>query len=261
MNYQTQIELLRFARTSVRDAGKMLSEDRSLTVTRQDKYGGDLVTEGDLKVQDYLHKLIKKRFAHHKFLSEEQKANDISAEFVWILDPIDGTKHFVKGNPLYSISLALKYRGELNIGAVYVPMLNQLFSAAAGRGATLNRRKIRCSKTERLQDSIICLEIPSRHSAGAKMDRALETMKMLIYQVQRARIIGISSIGLCWTAMGAFDAYINLSRTSELWDIAAGRVILEEAGAKYVQTEGWIIAAPPKLQEKLVKIASHPRPD
>ena len=172
-------------------------------------------------------------------------------QFVWILDPIDGSKYYARGVPLYSISLALAHRGRLLLGVVYIPNTDQMFRAAIGRGSTLNGHRVRCSSPQRLEDCAICLEIPSRHSPVEQWERAQVVMGKLVSHVQRVRILGVASIGLCYCAMGGFDAYINIGESRKYCDTAAGRVILEGSGGVFIESEGGIIAGAPEIARKI----------
>jgi myo-inositol-1(or 4)-monophosphatase len=247
-------ELLQFAELTVREAGKLVKGMTPHCEQRFDKDNGDLVTDGDLRVQDYVTGKINKAFPQHGIISEEADENRPESDHVWILDPIDGTKHFAREVPLYAISLALKVRGEIVLGVVYNPETGEVFSALFGGGVTLNDRLIKCSDCLHLRDSVICVEIPSRHSTAAEVDSAMQKTRALIDAAQRVRILGVTSLGMCWTAKGGFDAYVNLGSTTMEWDVAAGKIILLESGARLIEVEHRLIGANPKLCEQIVEV-------
>jgi len=208
------------------------------------------VTEADLAVERYISEKIRNQFPSHGFDSEEMGQRNTKARYVWILDPIDGTKYYARNIPLYSISLALRRTDELVLGVVYAPELNRMYCASAGGGATLNGQSIRSSDEDALEKASICLEIPSRGSSEAELRHALEKMCVLIKKAYRVRMIGVGSLGLCFCAAGGFDAYVNLGTLWKHYDIAAGQVIVQEAGGEfyYVGKQGrQIIAGPATL--------------
>jgi myo-inositol-1(or 4)-monophosphatase len=218
------------------------------------KKNGDLVTTGDHDVEKYVRKELEKQFPDHGLVFEEMGQKNPTAEYVWILDPIDGTKYYAKGIPLYSVSLALARDRELILGVVYTPELDRMYCASSGQGATLNGHKIQCSNETYLDKTSICLEIPSRDSTDAELRWALEKMSVLIEQTYRVRIIGVGSLGLCFCASGGFDAYVNLGSMWKRHDIAAGQVIVQEAGGEFLyvgEEEKQIIAGPETLCSKI----------
>jgi len=132
--------------------------------------------------------------------------------------------------------------------------LGQLFTAASGMGAFLNGERFYCSQQGKLAEAMVCAELPSRHSMKEDRDRALSQFRDIIDAVQRVRVIGVSSLGLCWTAKGGFDSYVNLGSASHIWDVAAGMVVLVESGAKLDLVDGRIIAGSPHLQKALIEL-------
>jgi len=221
------------AKRIVCDAGMMAKEILPPSrVLRPKKHGGP-VTEGDIRVEKYVICELKKQFPDHGFDSEERGQENTDAECVWILDPIDGTGYYVRDVPLYSVSLALERNKELVLGVVYMPELDRIYCAIAGQCATMNDRKIHCSDEVHLSQASIFLEIPSGTSSTAEQQWALEKMSTLIQKVYRVRIMGVGSLGLCFCATGGFDAYVNLGTMWKRHDIAAGQVIVREAGGEF----------------------------
>ena len=154
--------LLREAEKVVRDAGEIAKHGFGDSPVLREKADSDIVTEGDLQVHRYVSSRLQELYPGHALLSEEAGAQGQDAEYVWILDPIDGTKYYARGVPLYSISLALERRGETILGVVFNPQSDQMYRAAKGQGATLDNRPIQCSSVTRLEVAMLSVEIPGR---------------------------------------------------------------------------------------------------
>jgi myo-inositol-1(or 4)-monophosphatase len=225
--------LLVEAKRIVRNAGLMAKEIPPSSRIPRTKIQGSPVTEGDIRVEEYVICELKKQFPDHGIDSEEMGKRNPDAECVWILDPIDGTDYYVRDVPLYSVSLALERNKKLVLGVVYMPELDRIYYATAGQGATMNNRKIRFSDEAHLSKASIFLEIPSGTSSSAEQQCSLEKMSALIQKVYRVRIIGVGSLGLCFCATGGFDAYVNLGTMWKRHDIAAGQIIVREAGGEF----------------------------
>jgi myo-inositol-1(or 4)-monophosphatase len=198
------------------------------------KANGEPVTEGDRKVDEFVISSLRREFPDHGFDSEERGEENLPATHVWILDPIDGTKYYARNLPLYSISLALQREGRLVLGVVYAPGFDRLYCAHHGRGARCNGRTIKCSGENRLEQASVCLEIPSGDAPDDQLHWAMEKMALLVRKTCRVRILGVGALGLCFCASGGFDAYVNLGSRLKSYDTAAGQVILEEAGGRFL---------------------------
>ncbi|MHC4477256.1 MAG: inositol monophosphatase family protein [Planctomycetota bacterium] len=248
-------KLLLAAQKVVREAGLVAREN--LSRSHRAKAYGEIVTEGDTHVEKHVISFLQGLFPDHGFDSEERGRVNADAEYVWVLDPIDGTRYYAKDVPLYSVSLALEQRKEggkeLVLGIVYSPEFERMYCASTGRGATLNGKTIRCSGEDDLEKAQICLEIPNRDCPGEQLAWALEKMSVLIEHAFRVRIIGVGALGLCFCASGGFDAYVNLGWWKDC-DIAAGQVIVREAGGEFffLGKEGrQIVAGPAALCSKI----------
>ncbi len=244
-------ELLKAAEQIVRDAGTQARRMIHRARTVEHKEHGDIVTDGDLCVEEHVISSLKELFPDHGFISEEKGTERPDAEYVWTLDPIDGTKYYARDVPLWTISLALSRRGEPQLGIVFSPELDRLYSARTGNGATLNGRPIHCSTEQHLEQASICLEIPNKDSPADERQWALAKMSELVERAYRVRIIGVSSLGLCFCAAAGFDAFVSLNSPWHEWDVAAGRLILRESGADYRTHGRQLIAAPAALCDKL----------
>ncbi len=244
-------ELLPAAEQIVRDAGAKAREMIHRARVLEHKEHGDIVTDGDLYVEEHVISSLKKLFPDHGFVSEERGAERADAEYVWTLDPIDGTKYYARDVPLWAISLALARNGEPLLGIVFSPELDRLYSARTGKGATLNSRPIHCSAEQHLEQASICLEIPNRDSDDDERKWAMAKLSELVERAFRVRIIGVSALGLSLCAASGFDAFVSLNSQWHEWDVAAGRVILRESGADYRTHGRQIIAAPAALCDQI----------
>jgi myo-inositol-1(or 4)-monophosphatase len=245
-------EFLEVARSAVLQAGEVAHRrfGKSPIVRHHDD--GDVTTETDLEIERQITEALAKAFPAHGFLAEESVVQSLDSEYVWILDPIDGTNYFVRGVPLYSISLALRRNNELLLGIVYAIESNQLFSACRDAGAFLNGEPIRCSEGKSLSEAMLCVEIPNRHAPQEVRRDALAKVAALMDSCQRQRMIGVSAFGLCACAAGGFDGYVNLNKNSKIWDLAAGQVIFREAGGKMSKTrQGYLVGGSPSLHDEL----------
>jgi myo-inositol-1(or 4)-monophosphatase len=229
----------------------------------QHKGPTDLVTQADLASQEAVRKTVLGAFPEHSLLGEESVPGDDSctrAEFRWIVDPLDGTTNFVHGVPFYCVSLALERKGELLVGAVYDPTRDDCFLAVKGQGAHLNGQPIHTSHATKTSDALAAVGFP--YNATRTSPDVLLFLAML-NQCQGIRRTGSSALNLCYLAAGRFD--INWAYATHIWDIAAGVLILREAGGQIISTTGgelsleeprFLAAATPELLAQLRDIAT-----
>jgi myo-inositol-1(or 4)-monophosphatase len=246
-------KLLNFAESTVYKAGNILKGEKKYQKVLYEKENDDLVTEGDKFIQDFVKKAIKKTYPNHGIYSEENLQEKVNSEYLWILDPIDGTKYFSRGIPLYTISLALQHKGNIILGIVYNPETNQMFCASKEKGATLNQKKIKCSQKKTLKEATIYTQIPCLHSPVEEKEQFAQKISLLINHVKRVRIVGVTSLGLCWCSMGAFDLYLNFvwHSSTKIWDKAAGEVILKESNGVITEIDNIAIAGDIILTDKM----------
>jgi len=223
----------------------------------------DLVTEADLASQEAIRQTVLGAFPEHCLLGEEKPAGDTRhrrAEYRWITDPLDGTTNYAHGVPHYCVSLALERSGDLLVGAVYDPVLDECFTAAAGRGARLNERPIATSRVAELSEALAAVGFPP--DVQPSSPDLLVFLEMLRH-CQAIRRTGSSALNLCYLAAGRFDVYWSYS--TKIWDVAAGALILREAGGAITSTAGgdfmletghFLAAANQKLHAQLQKIAT-----
>jgi myo-inositol-1(or 4)-monophosphatase len=194
----------------------------------------NLVTEADHASEKAIIQIIKSRFPEHYILSEEAGEIIQDSAYKWIIDPIDGTVNFAHGIPLNCVSIGVEHNGDIVLGAVYNPHLNEFFLAEKGKGATLNDKPIRVS--EETQAIKACLVTGFPYTYINIPNGPLEIFSRLIRTGVPVRRLGSAAIDLCWVACGRFDGFYE--HKLETWDSAAGFLIVEEAGGKVTDFEG-----------------------
>lgn len=193
----------------------------------------NLVTEADHAAEKAIIETIRKDFPEHFILSEESGEMASSSEYKWIIDPLDGTVNFAHGIPICAVSIGIEKDGEMIMGCVYAPFINELYYAAKGEGASLNNRKITVSGETDVLKSCLVTGFPYTYP---KLHRGpLEIFSKLVMQGVPVRRLGSAAIDLCWVAAGRFDGFweFNLSP----WDTAAGEIIVKEAGGTITDFE------------------------
>lgn len=194
----------------------------------------NLVTEADHAAEAAIIKTIRTAYPGHQVLSEEAGEIKVDSSYKWIIDPIDGTINFAHGIPLNCVSIAVEHEGEMIMGAVYNPHLNEMFFAEKGKGATLNDNTIRVS--EQPQAINACLVTGFPYTYINQPNGPLEIFERFIRKGVPVRRLGSAAIDLCWVACGRFDGFYE--HKLEAWDSAAGYLIVEEAGGKVTDFEG-----------------------
>uniref|UniRef100_A0A1L8E1U5 Inositol-1-monophosphatase n=1 Tax=Nyssomyia neivai TaxID=330878 RepID=A0A1L8E1U5_9DIPT len=196
----------------------------------------DLVTEYDGEVEDFLVAEIHKKYPDHKIIAEEKHAKEpLTDDPTWIIDPIDGTTSFVHGYPHVGISVALAYHKKLVLGFISAPIQRELYCARRGHGATMNGQKIHTTTTTRLIDCLVGDE-PSLASRDRYRSEILVRTYGLSSRVSGIRAVGSAVLGLAFVARGILDVYQVVGIYP--WDLAAGAIIVEEAGGKISHPDG-----------------------
>ncbi len=237
-------EYIRACEQAAKAGGAVLQQWRGKFDVRE-KGPADLVTEADLASQKKIRELLLGQFPDHDFLGEEDdpldanqgkrdSAQDSSkSEFQWIVDPLDGTTNYVHGLPNYSVSVALRQRGQIVAGAVYDPMLDECYSAAAGCGATLNGTRIHTSDVTQMSQALLAASFPAYVSTDSP---EVGDLTRVIPHCQAFRRLGSAALNLCYVAAGRLDGYWATS--TKIWDIAAGVLIVSEAGGVVTSPDG-----------------------
>lgn len=191
----------------------------------------DLVTEIDKKSEAMIIQHIKERFPTHSILAEESGFSGNNSEHLWTIDPLDGTNNFAHGIPIFAISIAYSFRGQANLGLVYAPYLNELYTAILGQGAFCNHEPIHISGKRSLDRSVVATGFP--YIRNELFDKNLEYVNRLAPKVAGLRRLGAAAYDLSLVASGRLDAFWELNLSP--WDVAAGNLIVSEAGGKVIE--------------------------
>ena len=194
----------------------------------------NLVTEADHASEKAILDVIYKEFPDHHILSEEAGEIIQDSNYKWIIDPIDGTVNFAHSIPLCCVSIALEYKGEIILASVYNPVMNELFFAEKGKGATLNDKPIRVSKKQNVMNACLVTGFP--YTYLDMPNGPLQIFEKLIRKGIPVRRLGSAATDLCWVAAGRFDGFYE--HKLQAWDSAGGYLIVEEAGGKVTDFNG-----------------------
>lgn len=186
----------------------------------------DVVTRADKESEAFLLKKIAHHFPGHAVLGEESGKHTGTKDYLWVIDPLDGTNNFSQGLPVFTVSIGLRYQGKTILGVVYAPYFNELYSAVRGEGAWLNGDPIRVSRKEELEYSILGTGFP--YDKDLNPDNNVGNVSVLLPHIRGIRRMGSAAYDLCCVAAGFLDGYWEIDL--HLWDICAGSLIVEEAG-------------------------------
>lgn len=213
------------AEKAARASGEMLQHQNNFKVTR--KAYNDFVTEMDVKSETLIKEILLGACPEDEFFGEESGgATECLGR--WIVDPIDGTANFMRSQPLYTISIAYEYKGELVVGCVYCPPTGELFLGVKGEGATLNGKPIHVTDITDTRNAIVHMAFA--HRFEPLRERTLKIIDKLVCNTSDLRRSGSCAYDMCSVAAGHCEAYVELGLS--LYDYAAGYVILTEAGGK-----------------------------
>lgn len=245
--------MLNIAVRAARRAGSIINraalDAGGLRVTA--KRAKDFVTQVDHASEEAIIDIVKKAYPDHGFLAEESGAAKSDAEFIWIIDPLDGTTNFIHGFPQYCVSIGIQQRGALAHAVVYDPTKNELFTASKGRGAFLNDRRIRVSTLTKLGDALIGTGFPFKEVT--RLDLYMRQLGAMMKACAGVRRAGAAALDLAYVACGRLDGFWELGLSP--WDMAAGALLIQEAGGlvgdlkgdqTYLQS-GDIACATPKI--------------
>jgi myo-inositol-1(or 4)-monophosphatase len=222
---------------AARKAGRSLARDWGEVAQLQVSIKGpaNFVSAADLKAEEILYRELAKARPGYGFLMEERGA--VAGEdktHRWIVDPLDGTTNFLHGIPLFAISIGLEREGQLVAGVIYNPIMDELYTAEKGKGAFLNDRRLRVAARKTVGDAVVATGIPHRGRPGHA--GFLTEFQTMMKEVAGLRRTGSAALDLAWTAAGRFDAYWE--RSIQPWDLAAGIVLVREAGGIVTALDG-----------------------
>jgi myo-inositol-1(or 4)-monophosphatase len=193
----------------------------------------DLVTEVDVRAERTITGLIRDRFPSHQILAEEGTVGGGDAAHRWVIDPLDGTTNYAHALPIFCVSVGYELEGRVAVGVIYDPNRDELFLAQAGQGATINGRPLAVSSVADLRRAVVATGFPYDRS---RMPAALAQFNALSQRAQAVRRLGSAAIDLAWVAAGRLDAYWE--GVISPWDVAAGSLIVTEAGARVTGLDG-----------------------
>ncbi|KAK2652807.1 hypothetical protein Ddye_012663 [Dipteronia dyeriana] len=256
-------EFLAAAVDAAKRAGEIIRNGFYKTKHVEHKGQVDLVTETDKACENLIFNHLKQRFPTHKFIGEETTAangaTELTDEPTWIVDPLDGTTNFVHGFPFVCVSIGLTIGMIPTVGVVYNPIMDELFTGIRGQGAFLNGKPVKVSKKTELLNSLLATEAGTKRDK-ATLDATTNRINSLLFKVRSIRMSGSCALNLCGVACGRLDLFYELGFGGP-WDVAAGIVIVQEAGGVVYDPSGKdfditaqrVAASNPLLKDAFVK--------
>jgi len=254
--------MLNIAIKAARAAGAIINR-AALDIERVQvsaKSHNDFVTEVDQAAEKAIIDVIVQAYPGHAILAEEsgREHGAQHSEYLWIIDPLDGTTNFIHGMPVYAVSIALAHRGQIQQAVVYDPSRNDLFYASKGRGAYLNERRIRVSKRSRMSESLIGTGFPFRK--GDNLKRYIKMFEEISGMCAGLRRPGAAALDLCYVAAGYYDGFFETGLNP--WDVAAGALMITESGGLVGNFTGEsdflfqreVVAGNPRIYAQLVQV-------
>jgi myo-inositol-1(or 4)-monophosphatase len=253
--------MLTIAVRAARTAGDIIvrSMDRVNLLTITPKGRNDFVSEVDRQAEREIIHTLQKAYPTHAFLGEESgRQGPARTDFVWVIDPLDGTTNFLHGFPQFCVSIALLHRGRIEKGVIYDPLRQELFTAARGAGASLNNRRIRVSKQNGLKGALLGTGFPFKDQRH--VEAYLGMMRDLMKDTAGIRRAGSAALDLAYVAAGRLDGFWEIGLKK--WDMAAGLLLIQEAGGIVTDLEGKdkyfesgnVLTANPKLHQIMAGI-------
>jgi myo-inositol-1(or 4)-monophosphatase len=242
-----------------RRAGEILRRGYGKEIQVTQKGVIDLVTEIDRQSESLLLEEIRSRFPGDRIISEESGAHSGSDCCVWYVDPLDGTVNYAHGIPIFTVSIAYQKNGKLQLGAVYDPMRDEMFSAQYQAGAWLNGTPISATTLDRLDAAL--LSTGFAYDIRTHPETNLDHFAQFSLRCQGVRRLGSAALDLCYVAAGRYDGFWELRLNA--WDVAAGALIAQEAGARVTRIDGGsdfltppesILAANPILHAQMLSV-------
>lgn len=251
---------INIANAAARNAGKAILRglERLDTIRVTAKGHKDFVTEIDKQAEKIIVDTIRKSYPHHAILAEESGISITEHDITWIIDPLDGTKNFIHGFPHFAVSIAIKNKDRIEHGLIYDPIRQETFTASRGAGAQLNNRRIRVSNRIYLQTALLGTGFPFRETQSvADYLKVFSEFTIASSGIRRA---GSAALDLAYVAAGRLDGFWESGLSP--WDIAAGVLLVKEAGGLIIDyqgtenylTNGEIIAGPLKIVKEMLKV-------
>ncbi len=255
------MEVKRFVQIAKESAvlGGYILKENFKTIKKEDieyKAKKDFVTYVDKLSEERIRNFILSTYPEHAFLGEEEGIHGKSeSEYIWIVDPLDGTKNYINGFEIFAVSVALQKENEIIAGAIYIPILDKLYWAGKGEGAYMNGNKISVSNRP-IDMAVIATGFPFRYEE--EIDIYLKAFREAMLTFSAVRRPGAAAVDLAMTAEGVFDGFFEMKLSK--WDIAAGMLLIEEAGGIFTNFEGKreldgnVVAGGKNIYNKLLEI-------
>ena len=252
--------MLNTAVKAARKAGSIITRASfdidKLTIRK--KRQNDFVSEVDEAAEEAIISVLRDAYPDHGILAEESGRSDTKSDYVWVIDPLDGTTNFLHGFPQYCVSIGLLHKGQPTQAVVYDTNRNELFTATKGVGAYLNDRRIRASRTDKLEDALVGTGFPFREVGH--LDDYLRMFKNVTKSTSGIRRPGAAALDLAWVACGRIDAFWEIGLSP--WDMAAGALLVREAGGLIGDLDGnegyldsgRVVATNPKLFNSFLQL-------
>lgn len=188
----------------------------------------DIKLELDVRCQALIEKMLRGKFPAIPLLGEEGISGDVTAEYRWVVDPIDGTVNYAFGMPHAAVSIALQHREESVVGVIYDPFTDELWTTVKGQPTRLNGKIVRVSRRSRIEDAVIAMGFSKSQD---NLEKSLPHLIRISRRAKKIRVLGSAALELAYVASGRLDAYIE--RTINLWDVAAGQLLVDNAGGEF----------------------------
>ncbi|MGC7560292.1 inositol-1-monophosphatase [Pasteurella sp. PK-2025] len=251
--------MLNIAIRAARKAGNVIAKgyERRDDIQTTLKSQNDYVTNIDKASEEAIIEVIRKSYPDHTIITEERGALEgKDSDTQWVIDPLDGTTNFVKGLPHFAVSIAIRVKGRTEVGVVYDPIRNELFTAVRGEGAKINEMRLRVENKRELTGTILATGFPFKQTR--LMPTQFAMMNNLIEECADFRRTGSAALDLCYVAAGRVDGYFEMALKA--WDIAAGDLIVREAGGlvcdfnagHHYLTNGHVVAAAPRIVKEIL---------
>jgi myo-inositol-1(or 4)-monophosphatase len=244
--------VIQLAKQAGSEIKNLFNHDKIVKVKAQSQ----IVTRADLIANKTIISALKKKFPNHGILSEESGLSKINSDYLWVVDPIDGTTNYWIGSPLFAVSIALFKNSQPILAVVYAPAMNELFLAQAGQGVQLNNKRIQVSKSNKLADSFLTF---CHGSTKPDIRRAMKIYNKIKLNSLDSRQLGSAAIELGFVAAGRTECIMIPGANS--WDVGAGVLLVREAGGKVTNFSGqeWnlnskdMVASNGRIHNQLIK--------
>jgi myo-inositol-1(or 4)-monophosphatase len=248
------------ARACAAEAGAIMRDLLGEAALAGVKGRGNIVTEADYRVERAVMDRLAAEFPHHSVLSEESATETRSDGWMWVVDPLDGTKNFSRGIPHFAFTIALCHDSEPVLGLTLHPLLDELYEARAGQGCTLNGDPVHVSDCQSVGDGVAAIDLGYDNARAA---RQLQLATFLWPGMQGLRVAGSAALGFAHLAAGRWDIFLHPDL--QPWDSAAGILLVREAGGVVTGRDGQpatiftreLVAAPPAVQADFMRLAGH----